>query len=312
MGEVNINPIGRGGDYIAFPVLGDIGYKVPQGAGATFSNVNVRNFRSQDRILATVLKSAKEVSDTVIIEEIEPIGSTMLRSSFKLKNSPISKARLYATARGAYDVYINGSRINGNYLNPVFTEFNKTHMYQTYDITPHLKHGCNNVIGAVLAEGWWSGGASFVGENWNYYGDRQSFLSMISVTYRDGTTDTFVSNPSEWKSFNDGPLRYGSLFQGEIYDATKECNVDGWSSPLYDDNNWLRTIKAYYPFESTPSLIGQYGEGVVAIDTLTAKSVEEVRPGVFVYDMGQNFAGVPHITLNDMPVGLSINLRLLR
>lgn len=309
LGEVNINPIGRGGDYIAFPVLGDIGYKVPQGAGATFSNVNVRNFRSQDRILATVLKSAKEVSDTVIIEEIEPIGSTMLRSSFKLKNSPISKARLYATARGAYDVYINGSRINSNYLNPVFTEFNKTHMYQTYDITPHLKHGCNNVIGAVLAEGWWSGGASFVGENWNYYGDRQSFLSMISVTYRDGTTDTFVSNPSEWKSFNDGPLRYGSLFQGEIYDATKEYNVDGWSSPLYDDNNWHRTIKAYYPFESTPSLIGQYGEGVVAIDTLTAKSVEEVRPGVFVYDMGQNFAGVPHITLNDMPVGLSINLR---
>ena len=121
LGEVNINPIGRGGDYIAFPVLGDIGYKVPQGAGATFSNVNVRNFRSQDRILATVLKSAKEVSDTVIIEEIEPIGSTMLRSSFKLKNSPISKARLYATARGAYDVYINGSRINSNYLNPVFT-----------------------------------------------------------------------------------------------------------------------------------------------------------------------------------------------
>lgn len=307
-GEVNVNPVGRGGDYIAFPVLGDIGYKVPEGDTATFSDVNIRNFRTQDRILAQVLKSSKEVSDTFIIEEIKPIGATMLRSSFKLKDSPIAKARLYATARGAYDVYINGSRINSDYLNPVFTEFNKTHMYQTYDITPHLKDG-DNTIGAVLSEGWWSGGASFVGENWNYYGDRQSFLSMISVTYHDGTTDTFVTNPSEWKSFNDGPLRYGSLFQGEIYDATKESDIEGWASPIYDDKHWHMAIETYYPFENSPSLIGQYGEGVTAIDTLTAKNVEEVRPGVFVYDMGQNFAGVPLITLNDMPTDKLINLR---
>lgn len=308
VGEININPVGRGGDYIAFPVLGDIGYKVPKGDKATFSNVNIRNFRTQDRILASVLKTDKEVSDTLIIDEIPPVGTTMLRSSFMLKGKPIAKARLYATARGAYDVYINGNRVNSEYLNPVFTEFNKTHMYQTYDITPLLHEG-DNAIGAVLAEGWWSGGASFVGDNWNYYGDRQSLLSMISVTYSNGTTDIFVSNPAEWKSYNDGPLRYGSLFQGEIYDATKEKNIDGWTSPDYDDSKWLKAIEAYYPFGSAPVLTGQYGEGVMAVDTLAAQSMEEVRPGVFVYDMGQNFAGVPLVTLDNMPAGKLVNLR---
>lgn len=308
VGELNINPVGRGGDYIAFPVLGDIGYKVPKGGKAIFNNLNIRNFRTQDRILTTVLNSAKEVSDTLIIEKVESIGATMLRSSFNLKRQPIAKARLYATARGAYDVYINGIRVNTDYLNPVFTEFNKTHMYQTYDITPYVNSG-NNAIGAILSEGWWSGGASFVGENWNYYGDRQSFLSIIKITYQDGTTDTFASDPSDWKSFTDGPLRYGSLFQGEIYDATKEIDIDGWSSPNYNDSKWDKSIEAYYPFKNQPLLIGQYGEGVAAIDTLTAISVEEVRPGVYIYDMGQNFAGVPHITLNGLPQGKIINLR---
>lgn len=308
IGELNLNPVGRGGDYITFPVLGDIGYKVPQGKKAIFNNVNIRNFRTQDRILYPVLKSPKEVGDTLIIEEIEPIGATMLRTSFRLKNQPITKARLYATARGAYDVYINGKRINTDYLNPVLTEFNKTHMYQTYDLTSQVANG-DNTLGAVLSEGWWSGGASFVGENWNYYGDRQSFLSMITVTYKDGTTDTFVSNPAEWKSFNNGPLRYGSLFQGEIYDATREGNIEGWSSRDYDDSRWNRTVEAYYPFEGSPSLIAQYGEGVAAIDTITSISMEEVRPGVYVYDLGQNFAGVPYVTLTDMPAGKTVNLR---
>lgn len=57
------------------------------------------------------------------------------------------------------------------------------------------------------------------------------------------------------------------------------------------------------------SLIPQYGQTVKAIKKLTAQSVEEVRPGIFVYDMGQNMVGVPEITLSGMEAGKVINMR---
>ena len=44
-------------------------------------------------------------------------------------------------------------------------------------------------------------------------------------------------------------------------------------------------VNDYSGFE----LIGQFGQTVKQINELTALSVEEVRPGVFVYDMGQNW-----------------------
>lgn len=56
-------------------------------------------------------------------------------------------------------------------------------------------------------------------------------------------------------------------------------------------------------------LKAQYGQTVRAIQQLTARSVEEVRPGIFVYDMGQNMVGVPEITLHGMEAGREINLR---
>jgi alpha-L-rhamnosidase len=56
-------------------------------------------------------------------------------------------------------------------------------------------------------------------------------------------------------------------------------------------------------------LIGQFGETVKKIKELSARSVEEVRPGVFVYDMGQNMVGVPKIELSGAKPGTKIILR---
>ena len=95
---------------------------------------------------------------------------------FQIADKPIAKARVYATARGIYDLYINGSRINSSYFSPGSTQYNKTHRYQIYDITELLYKG-PNAIGVQLAEGWWSGGATFMGENWNVFGDRQSIYA---------------------------------------------------------------------------------------------------------------------------------------
>lgn len=247
----------------------------------------------------------------------------MLRTEFETSYDKVRKARLYVTSRGIYEMYLNGQRVGEDYFNPGVTQYNKTHLYQVYDVTKLMVKG-KNAVGAILAEGWWSGGATYAGENWNFFGDRQSLLAQLVVTYEDGQVQTIVTSPDTWKYFNQGPVVYGSFFQGEVYDALREKAIAGWTKAGYDDSAWTKAVEVslgghvsrlgggtmpkvddYSDFH----LVAQYGQTVKAIQKLTAQSVEEVRPGIFVYDMGQNMVGVPEIILKGMKAGQEINLR---
>lgn len=299
--DIVLNPYGRGGDFIAYPVIGDI---------SSNTKIQIRNFRNP----SNTIYSNKEISGNNTI--INPSGNSMpmLRTIFKTKSKKIKRARLYITAKGIYDYYINGKRVNNDYFNPGLSQYNKTLFYQTYDITRYLNSG-QNAMGAILGEGWWSGASTYTGENWNFFGDRQSLLCKLSIRYEENSQETFVTNPETWRYYNNGPLVYGSFFQGEVYDATKEVHTKDWSSPEYDDSKWSDAIeikdeKNTYPFDfSKATITGQIGNTINVVKKLTAISVEEVRQGVFVYDMGQNMAGVPEIFLSGMAPGKKITLR---
>jgi alpha-L-rhamnosidase len=102
-------------------------------------------------------------------------------------------------------------------------------MYQTYDVTSLIKPGAN-ALGAMLGEGWWSGLLSF-GTIWNHFGDRQSLLAKLVISYKDGTFETITTNDRTWKYYGRGPIVYSSLDFGEVYDASREPAVPGWTSP---------------------------------------------------------------------------------
>jgi alpha-L-rhamnosidase len=250
----------------------------------------------------------------------------MLRTRFETQTKAIDHARLYVTGRGIYEVFLNGQRIGDDYYNPGLTQYNVTHLYQTYDVTSQIRAGAN-ALGAMLGEGWWSGLLSF-GNVWNHFGDRQSLLAKLVVTYKDGTADTVVTHPQTWKYYGNGPVVYGSLDFGEIYDAAREGAIEGWSTPAYSDVRWKSAVAV--PIEGTTfsgveggrggqggapfhfdklSLMGQIGNGAGVFRVLTAKSVKEVRPGVFVYNMGQNLVGVPRISIAEGRAGQKVTLR---
>ncbi|MFB9109950.1 family 78 glycoside hydrolase catalytic domain [Flavobacterium gyeonganense] len=341
--DINLNPLGAGGDFIAFPVVGDIGFLVPKGEKAQFSKLEIKNYRSPSNVIFSdnspasgIFSSFKEVTvennsyvltgrnkEALVLADPSQNSMPMLRTVFKIDSPKISKARLYVTAHGIYDVYLNGKKIGDDYFNPGLTQYNKTHLYQTYDVTSNIQEG-NNVLGAILGEGWWSGGSTFVGENWNFFGDRQSILAKLVVTYADGKEKIITSNPETWTYFNGGPVKYSSFFQGEVYDAQKEKAIEGWSTAKYDSSSWHQAsaigTDGFVSSEGTANLpnfnnfadaqlVGQFGSTVKPINELTAQSVKEVRPGVFVYDMGQNMVGVPKITLKNVEKGKKITLR---
>ncbi len=342
----NLNPVGRGNNYISFPMVADIGFWTKKGQKMEVSELKVKNFREPSNILFhedlqgadsysgifnTATKSDQftvsadgysvdgDNEGTLILADPSKNAAPMLRSEFALQSKEVQKARLYVTSRGIYEIYFNGERVGDSYFAPGLTQYNKTHMYQTYDLTDLLKSGeRENVIGAWLGEGWWSGNITYSGDNWNYFGDRQSLFGQLIVTYTDGTEQVLTTNTNDWKLFTDGPVRYGSFFQGEVYDATKEANVKGWPTTDYDDSFWKQAVGV--PLEGTAfmnkgldyedmQLVGQIGENPSIVETLTPKEVKKVRPGVFVYDMGQNMVGFPEI---DLPKGQSGDTIMLR
>lgn len=328
VGSINLNPLGKGGDFIAFPVVGEIGFSVPKGQAANFTNVQIRNYRSPGNVLVTIADRLVAAVNSAAFVITDPTRNSMpmLRTTFMPSASPIAKARLYVTARGIYEIYLNGKRVGNDYFNPGLTQYNKTHLYQTYDVTEYMLPG-KNAIGAILGEGWWSGGATYMGDFWNFFGDRQSLLAKLVITYANGKEDSMVTDPASWKYFNDGPIRYSSFFQGEVYDASKELLTAGFSTAAYDDSKWQNAVETgledhiskdeknkavNMPMVDDYSglvLTGQFGEPVKKIKELSAVSVKEVRPGVFVYDMGQNMAGVPNISLQGMEAGKKITMR---
>ncbi len=342
IGDINLNPLGRGGNYIAFPILGEVGFRVDDGQTATFSDLQISNYRKPSNILFSDFNKPVQMSGNAHRNPSDIVasgyrtsaqmsgnanGSTilidpgkksmpMLRTTFTTSESSVSKARLYVTARGIYDFYINGRRVGDDYFNPGLTQYDKTHLYQTFDVTDLIVSG-KNAAGAVLAEGWWSGGSTYTGEYWNFFGDRQSLLAKLVITYTDGKQDVIVTEPSKWKYFDNGPVVYGSFFQGEVYDATKDKAVYDWSTASYDDKDWKSTVehslKGHVATSiedyANMSLRGQIGEPVRKARELKAVSFDEVRPGVFVYDMGQNFAGVPLISFTDAKPGQKIVMR---
>jgi len=344
--SVVLNPIGKGADYIAFPIVGDIGFSLDKGQKAYFSDVNILNFRSPsnslfkenlatssyDGIFSSIDKKAFTVTENQYVlnaksERIHIVSnptqnaSPMLRTEFKTADKTVKKARLYATARGIYELYLNGERIGKEYFSPGLTQYNKTHLYQTYDVTSMVLKNGNNALGAFLSEGWWSGNITFTGENWNFFGDRQSLLAKMVITYNDGSEQIITTNPETWKYYNDGPIQYGSFFQGEVYNAQKEPSIEGWNKPNFNDSKWTLTeivktegttynqsSKSNLDF-SEMKLIGMPGVTASIVKKIKPISVSEVRSGVFVYDMGQNMVGFPKIEFENTTAGDTLTMR---
>lgn len=170
IGYAGINPIGNGGDYLAFPVLAEMAVEIPGNKGMTLSNLEIRNYREPGNAVYEVPDEFRSSSKVQFLNRSLPELKTSVATP---AGKTVEKAEIICTARGIYDLYINGKRVAEDYFNPGSTQYNKSHQFQQYDITPLIKSGENEIL-ARLGEGWWSGGSTFVGENWNFFGDRQS------------------------------------------------------------------------------------------------------------------------------------------
>lgn len=293
LSQGNYMPVNCMRDSIGRPQarLFSIGYRQPQGFDAVFSNIKLLNYKWDNLVLNSDPKTynAKGDDKAVLWMPSSDINAPIMRKNVNV-TKVVKRARLYATARGAYWFYINGQRVGDGYLNPGWTDFRHHIMYNTYDVTQMLRQG-NNALGIELGHGWFCDDFGWAGAMWgDQYGYKPSALAMIKVEYTDGTNETFVTD-NTWKVYNGGPLYVNNLYHGVIYDARRE--VDGWKEPGFNDAAWEKVAILPPPPAST-EIQGYVGLEIKNNITLTAKKMTRIG-NRFIYDMGQNFAGVPRL-----------------
>ncbi len=216
----------------------------------------------------------------------EPGGSgQMLRKEFVL-TKPVERARAYVTGLGYCELRINGQKVGDHVLDPPYTSFEKRVYYSTYDVTKLLRQGAN-CAGAMLGQGWWR--------------RQPQFRLMLDVTYSDGTSETIVSD-GEWR-YASGPITENSIYNGETYDARLE--LAGWDMPGFDDSRW-EPVAVVDNF--SPILSAQMIQPIKVTQTLKPKTATSPKPGVYVYDFGQNFSGWCRLSVKG-PEGTSVKMR---
>ncbi|HVM60283.1 MAG TPA: family 78 glycoside hydrolase catalytic domain [Verrucomicrobiae bacterium] len=214
--------------------------------------------------------------------------AVFLRGTFR-SEKPVRHATLYATGLGVFDVHLNGRRVSDDYFNPGWTDYRKRVYYRAYDVTDLVRHG-QNVLGAVLADGWYSGYAGY-DQRRDHYGQKPRVRLQLNIEYTDGSAAAVATGP-DWKAAT-GPIREADLQMGETYDARLE--MDGWDKPGFNDHQWKAVDTGP---ELTPLIQRHPGPPVRVIAEFTPKSVTEPKPGVYVFDLGQNFAGVARLTVH--------------
>jgi alpha-L-rhamnosidase len=203
-----------------------------------------------------------------------------LRKEFQV-GKKVERARLYSTALGVYTAEINGKRAGRDELAPGWTDYNTRVQYQTYDVTSLLRRG-GNAIGATIAPGWYAGHVASFGPH--QYGERPWFRARLEVDYTDGTSGSVVTDQS-WRGAT-GPVETSDLIMGETYDARAE--TPGWSRDGYDDRAW-KPVLVNGDVKAEP--VAQADPPVQVERELTPVKVTEPKPGVHVFDLGQNMVG---------------------
>ena len=227
----------------------------------------------------------------------------LFRREFELP-APVARARLYVTGLGYYEAFLNGTRVGDRVLDPGWTMYDKRVYYSTYDVTRQLSRG-RNCLGVTVGNGWYN---PLPLRMWGRLNLREHlvvgrprFIAQLEVDLADGSRRTVVSDGT-WR-VADGPVRRNSVYLGERYDARRE--VPGWDRPGLDDRSWRSASVATEPLGP---LQAQPQPPIRVADTLDAVAMSEPAPGVFLFDLGQNFAGWARLRLT-APAGTVIALR---
>ena len=213
----------------------------------------------------------------------------MLRRDFMVKPE-LKRAFVIVSGLGHYEMSLNGKKVSDDVLAPGWTKYNKTILYDMYDITGFLKPGLN-AAGFFLGNGMYNvkGGryTKFIGS----FGPPK-VIAQIRLEFGNGEVETVITD-EQWR-VHSGPITFSSVYGGEDYDA-RLCQP-GWDKPGFKNPDWLNAV-VINGTEGKLKGLSCSAPPISLFDTFKPVKVINIRPGVILYDLGQNAAQMPEITV---------------
>lgn len=223
----------------------------------------------------------------------------LLRREFDVR-AGVQRARLYITALGVYEPYINGQVVGDDVMAPGWTSFHHRVRYQTFDVTSQLHEG-RNALGAMLGDGWFRGRLGYGGGRRNLYGEHLALLAQLEITYADGTTERIVTDET-WRAAR-GPILASDIYDGETYDARLERR--GWSKAGYDDTDWTTVRAVGWDLDT---LEANFAPPVRRTELIAPVAVLTSPSGRTIFDFGQNLVGRLRLTVQGA-AGQTVTIR---
>jgi len=236
-------------------------------------------------------------NDNKHVASVPPLP--IFRDDFQVAK-PIARATLYLSGLGEAEAFVNGKPVTHSFLTPGWTEYRKTVLYDTYDVTPLLRSG-SNAIGVMLGNGMYHVDGlkgrytKFIGS----YG-QPKLIAEIHLHYADGSA-SIVSSDGGWKTTS-GPIVFSSIYGGEDYDA-RRAPAD-WTRAGFHDDGWKPVVVVDGP---GGQLRAERLPPVAPAGVYRPVQVNRVSENVTVYDLSQNFAGRPEITVSG-PAGSEVRI----
>jgi alpha-L-rhamnosidase len=241
----------------------------------------------------------KRDRDAVAPTLTAPGTPAYFRKRFRIIGA-VRRAVLYASARGLFELRLNGRRVGEDHFAPEWTDYGRRIHYRTYDVTPMVARG-HNVIGAILGDGWWSGYVGWQETRGRYGSLENSLVIQLELEFADGERVT-VGTDNTW-TCDTGPILSSDFMMGEMYDARRERK--GWDSVTFAGKDWLPVRQVAAP---PVPLVAQPSEPVRLAETIAPVSVKKIRPGIFIYNLGQNITGWVRLRVK-APAGTRVQLR---
>jgi alpha-L-rhamnosidase len=227
--------------------------------------------------------------------------TVLLRREFKVRPN-LRRAVVHVCGLGQYEMRLNGAKVGEDFLTPGWTKYDRTSLYDTYDVTASLKTGGANALGLFLGNGMYaSHKGRYIKEKGWVFGPLQA-IALLRLEYQDGRVEIVVTD-TDWRAFS-GPITFSSPYGGEDYDA--RLKPAGWDQPGFDDAKWAAVHLTPGPGGKLAGLRFS-APPIREIEIFKPVSQKEFGPAVTVYDFGQNASVIPRISMHG-PAGSSIKI----
>jgi alpha-L-rhamnosidase len=211
----------------------------------------------------------------------------LIRKAFNVEGK-LKKATLYLCGLGHFELSLNGKKVGDHVLDPGWTKYDKQALYVPFDVTSQLIAG-KNTIGVMLGNGFY-----YIPRDKRYRKLTGAFgypkmICRLMLEYDNGRVDNVLSDGS-WKTAP-SPVAFSSIYGGEDYNTNLE--QAGWNTNNFDDSQWRNVVKV----DGIPELNAQMAEPLKIMQELKPQSKKQLANGIWVYDLGQNFSGIPQISV---------------